>query len=150
MCWNWVFVFLSLSPSSSVTTVIVLSPKKRPRISQVCGVFTGHGRAGALPNHHHSLLQRSHGVPANVWHHKPGVVLCCTGLVGRLPDVTLVHQDNKPPRTVYQHAFTFCPMKLIIFFFWCVDVYDLETPCLFAMCFNTQHETLVEPVAFLQ
>lgn len=147
MCWNWVFVFLSLSPSSSVTTVIVLSPQKRPRISQVRRVFTGHGRTGALPDHHHSLLQRSHGVPANVWHHKPGVVLCCTGLVGRLPDGILVHQDNKPPCVsvcvyVVSHEIDF-----FFFICWCLWPGDTMPFC---YVFNTQDETLVEPVPFLQ
>lgn len=50
----------------------------------LCHVSTGHGRSGALPDHHHGLLQGSHGIPANVRHHQPGVLLRCAGLVGKL------------------------------------------------------------------
>lgn len=35
-----------------------------------CFFSQGHSRAGAVPHHHHLLLQRCHGNYASVWHHK--------------------------------------------------------------------------------
>lgn len=66
----------------------------------LCGVSTGHGRSGALPDHHYGLLQGSHGIPANVRHHQPGVLLRCAGLVGKL-SLTSVNLLSTDAVTLY-------------------------------------------------
>lgn len=42
---------------------------------------SGHGRPGALPDHHHSLLPRCHGLPAHVRRGQPGLLHGRAGLV---------------------------------------------------------------------
>lgn len=83
----WISTFPSdccvLNSKNNLTPPPTKKKKKKynDTMAKMKCVCTGHSRAGALPHHHHSLLQRSHGVPAHVRHHQPGVVLRCAGLV---------------------------------------------------------------------
>lgn len=44
-------------------------------------VAVGHCWSGALQDHHHSVLQGSHGLHPHVWHHQWGLLQCCSRLV---------------------------------------------------------------------
>ena len=91
----------------------------------LCGVSAGHGRPGALPDHHHGLLQGSHGIRANVRHHQPGVLLRCARLVGKLrltpmnvpsvKAVTYEDPDRQNSATTLRPWFPWClPLLLLL------------------------------------
>lgn len=56
--------------------------------------WIGHSRAGALQDHHYSLLQGSYGLYPHVWYYQWGVVRCCTGLVSHFLNKDLLLSET--------------------------------------------------------
>ena len=68
----------------------------------------GHGRAGAVPHHHHRLLPRGHGLHPDVRHHQRGVLQRRAGLVSAAPNARAGHGARPPPTPPPPHGHL-CP-----------------------------------------